>query len=135
MTSIRDLPKEELLYRLLEREHGFYKRILELTQEERDLFQCGLSIKSITELMKQKKVVLGCIEEIEHALAPLKIYWSEKKVRDDLTCKRVEEALGKLEGVMKEILSLDEENQILMQTRMSKLQSEKTSSVPSKSTT
>lgn len=126
MNSIRDMSKEELLYRLLEREHGFYKRILELTQEEKELFQCGLSIKSITDLMKQKKVVLGCIEEIERALQPLKAYWNDKKERDSEPCKKVEESISKLEGLMKEILSLDEENQTLMQTRMQQLQTQST---------
>ena len=69
--SIKDMSPPEILYRLLKKENGFYEAIRELTDQENGLLKRGADLKAISSTGKKKKILLGCIDEIESALRPI----------------------------------------------------------------
>src|ERR1700722_20217786 len=90
---------EVKLIQLLNRKRGFFEAILDLT-----LVEAELSVKEWISVLEQKKILLSCIDEIDHELAPYK----------DRLSNLSQEALEELEAIRKvveKILKLDLENQ------------------------
>ncbi len=109
------MEKEEILSQLLEKECAYYRSVLELTQAENGYFQRKRPLNEITPLMKKKKILLSCIDEIESALSPLKKYWKTKPNHTDNLSTQVREQLTSLNTVLLELLELDRVNQQLFQ--------------------
>lgn len=107
MNSNMDTPQEELLLQLLAKERGYYQTVLDIAREEnsRLLAQCALA--DLQPLLKQKQIVLSCIQSIDHALTPLKRYWQSKKDRTDPLSTRIQEELGSLNILLSDILRTD----------------------------
>lgn len=104
---LSNLSKEEILYQLLKKEHGYYALILELTRQENEKLLKRVPLKEISPLLKQKKVILSCITEIENAMKPLKKFWKEKQDRTDPFSVQIKNQLSTLDSTLKEILQLD----------------------------
>jgi hypothetical protein len=110
---------QEPLFLLLKKQCGYYNAILELTRLENDKFVCSRPLNEITPLMKQKKVLLTCIEEVEAVINQLNKS-SEPNQEKESPSLAVKEQLLALDVLLKEILSLDEANQKLLQRYMKK---------------
>lgn len=104
---LANMSKEEVLYHLLKKEHGYYKAIMEITRQEHQLFEHAQSIVDIKPLLKKKKILLACINEIETALTPLKKYWQSKAERTDYFSGQIKRELEDLNKLLKEILQID----------------------------
>ena len=62
-TILSQAEKEELFFKLLQKEYDCYVFILELTRNENDMLtQSALS--GLNSLMKKKKIILECIYDI-----------------------------------------------------------------------
>lgn len=112
------LNKENLLYQLLKKEHGYYKAIFEIAQEENETLKSHQSISELKPLLKKKKILLACINEIESAMAPLKKYWQSKVNRSDEPSEKIKLELNALNQLLKEILQLDLLSQKTMENHM-----------------
>lgn len=112
------LNKENLLYQLLKKEHGYYKAILEIAQEENETLKTHQSITELKPLLKKKKILLACINEIEAAMAPLKKYWQSKTNRSDEPSEKIKLELNSLNQLLKEILQLDLLSQKTMENHL-----------------
>lgn len=121
---IYSMSKEEILFHLLKKEHGYYKAIYDLTKEEQERLSLNPSISDIKPLLKKKKVLLSCIGEIEFALTPLKKYWQEKKERNDFISEQILEQLGALNQLLREIMQMDLLSQKTLENHMLKLKKE-----------
>lgn len=115
---IYSMSKEEVLYHLLKKEHGYYKAIMEITRQETERLESEQPIAEIKSLLKKKKILLACINEIETALTPLKKYWQGKPTRDDFFSVQIKEELNLLNKLLKEILQLDLASQRAMESHM-----------------
>jgi hypothetical protein len=104
---IYQLSKEEVLYHLLKKEHGYYKAIMEISQQEYANLESRQPFTQIAPLLKKKKILLTCISEIDAALAPLKKYWQSKKDRSDPYSEKIKIELDALNKLLKEILQMD----------------------------
>lgn len=91
--------KEEKLLELLQKKKGFFEAILDLTETEEHL-----PIDQWLPTLKQKKVLLSCIEEIDSQLLP---YRSRLQ---DLT-QEISEELQEIRQLVKHILDRDAQNQ------------------------
>lgn len=112
------LNKENLLYQLLKKERGYYKAILEIAQEENETLKSHQSITELKPLLKKKKILLTCINEIEVAMAPLKKYWQTKANRSDEPSEKIKVELHALNQLLKEILQLDLLSQKTMENHL-----------------
>jgi hypothetical protein len=112
------LNKENLLYQLLKKEHGYYKAIFEITQEENETLKTHQSITELKPLLKKKKILLACINEIESAMTPLKKYWQSKINRSDEPSEKIKLELNALNQLLKEILQLDLLSQKTMENHL-----------------
>lgn len=115
------MSKEEILSALLKKQHGYYQAVLEITEKEALQLQGKGSVAELTPLMKQKKILMQCIQEIDLALSPLKKHWKEKSDRSSPIDEEVKVELAKLNTVIKEILRVDEENQRRFQQKLLEL--------------
>lgn len=115
---LEKMTKEELLARLLHKEYGYYLAILDLTQQEHRKLKARAPINEISPILKQKKIIMACIVEVETALRPLKDYWKNKANRDDDASIRVKQEVAGLNKLMQEILNLDLESQKHMKEYM-----------------
>jgi hypothetical protein len=115
------MSKEETLYRLLVKERGFYQAIKDLTRQEAEQW-AGESPEAASSLLKKKKILMECIQEVEDALTPLKKYWNQKADRSDFFSQQIECELATLNGLLKEILEMDLASQRALKNRMRSLQ-------------
>lgn len=99
--------KEDMLFQLLKKMHGYYKAILEIAQEENVKLKSRDAISELKPLLKKKKILLACISETEVAMAPLKKYWQSKLNRSDEPSLKIKTELSSLNVLLKEILQLD----------------------------
>lgn len=125
---IFNMSKEEVLFHLLKKEHGYYKAIMEITRQEHEQLENCQSIVDIKPLLKKKKILLSCISEIETALAPLKRYWQTKTDRSDYFSIQIKRELDDLNKLLKEILQVDLLSQKTLENHMTSLR-EKSRSV------
>lgn len=117
-SSITNMSKEEVLYHLLKKEHGYYKAIFEITRQENEKLNLNQSILDIKPLLKKKKILLSCISEIENALTPLKKYWQSKTDRSDFFSELIKQELEGLNKLLKEILQMDLLSQKTLENHM-----------------
>jgi hypothetical protein len=133
------MSKEDMLYQLLKKEHGYYKAIQEIAREEYEKLNANHPISELKPLLKKKKILLSCISEIETAMTPLKRYWQNKSNRTDDASERIKLELDALNKLLKEILQLDllsqktlENHMLFLRERNKELDGEaKTSEKPS----
>lgn len=105
---IYSMSKEEVLFRLLKKEHGYYKAIHDLAKEEQEkLAANNPSLAEFKTALKKKRVLLACISEIESALTPLKKHWQHKKDRNDFISQQVVQELDSLNELLREIMQMD----------------------------
>lgn len=104
---LQGFSKEEVLYKLLQKEYGYYMNILELTREENDKLRTQKPMNEINPLLKKKRIILACIAEIETAILPLKKHWQLRKEKNDQFSTRIKQELANLDRLLKEILELD----------------------------
>jgi len=90
---------EEKLLRLLQKKRGFFEAILDLSEDE-----LHLPIPDWISVLEQKKVLLSCIDEIDHELSPF-------QARLHSLSQDVTEELAKTRSVVERILHLDTRNQ------------------------
>jgi hypothetical protein len=124
--AVAKMAKEEILYKLLKKEIGYYKAILELTEQENGALTRERPIREITTLMKKRKVLLNCVDEIDQALRPVKNLWVKNKDPNSPFAPKVEEKLVQLSETIGEILSLDNENQQLLKQALTRLKKTET---------
>lgn len=116
---------EEELYHLLEKEYGYYSVILEITTQEHDLFHSQRPLREITPLMKKKKILLSCIEELQNSLRPLKTQWQQKKDLSLPIGQQVQKKYKDLDNLLKNILNLDRDNRKMLESYLLTLQGKK----------
>lgn len=112
------LTKEDMLYLLLKKEHGYYKSILQIAQEENDKLKSHQTLADLKSLLKKKKILLSCINEIDVAMAPLKKYWQSKTNRTDQPSEKIKLELDSLNKLLRELLQLDLLSQKTMENHL-----------------
>jgi len=118
----KNMPKAEILLRLLQKEQGYYEAILEITQQENRKFLNDRPFNEITPLLKKKQILLTCINDIETALKPIKEWWNNHKHDDnDPKTSEIKKQLHTVETTVQELLSLDKVNQQMCQKILTKL--------------
>lgn len=104
------ITEESKLVRLLEKQYGFYCVILELTRNEHKMFSSKRSLEEIIPIMKKKKILLSCVDEIEEKVISIK-----ERVREEnfpsLGGEKEKELVFLIKELLKEMLALDEKNQ------------------------
>ncbi|MDF2576984.1 MAG: hypothetical protein K0S74_468 [Chlamydiales bacterium] len=117
----QSLDRDKHLLELLEKEVAYYQSILELSQLEQRKLQLDNSLDEVLSVIRKKKILLECIEQLQIELSPLKVYWKEKPPslggQDDLVRQR----LSHLENILKQILSLSQSNQNQFEILLNKL--------------
>ena len=98
---------ELVLLKLLRKENGYYRVILELTKSEKEKLIKQRPFKEFHQLLKKKNIIFSCVEEIELELTPIKEYWKEYKRLKTSLSGEIEIILSKLEMLLKEILEMD----------------------------
>lgn len=109
--SLYEISKEEVLYQLLKKEHGYYLAVFEITNQENQKLQDSHAIKEVLELLHRKKKLLGHIQEIDLTLSPLKKYWLAKTDKSDHLSQKIEAVLQEMEYLLGKILELHIESQ------------------------
>lgn len=130
---LTQVSKEVIFSRLLEKELGYYKAILELTKEEGEVLQKSNPPKHLVQLGKKKQILFSCIEEVEQALAPIKKHWQGKVDKAGHLAEQVKAKLKALDQIVQQILELDKKNQALMQEFLKRLRSKKLAAAPKSS--
>jgi hypothetical protein len=116
---------EEELPKLLEKQCGFYRVILELARNEHEKYTTHKPINEIVPLMKKKQILLACVEEIEEKIQPLKKSW---KGRGGHSVQEEEFYQGLFEGIenlLAEIVTIDKANEAMLMAYMDALQKKK----------
>ena len=84
-----------------------YQRLLGLTRDQSAILRDGVS-PALLEIARAKEVELERLNGLEAQLAPARREWPELRVRVEDTLRvEVQGALGRLEGVLREILDLE----------------------------
>lgn len=120
---IASTSKEELLAALLEKELAYYMAVLDLSRCQHEAFKSKRPLSEITPLMRKKKVLLSCVDEIELAIRPLKKYWLEKTDYSDALSVGVKKKISSLDRLVKEILGLEKACEDMLELYMLKLKS------------
>jgi hypothetical protein len=110
--------KDEILLELLEKELGFYRVTLELSRAEHQKFCNKRPMTEILSIMKKRKIILECIDEIEEQVRPLKKEWESKGELKSFISEDIQEILKTLEDIIKEIIALSEENGRMLEQHM-----------------
>lgn len=87
--------KEEKLLQLLKKKRGFFEAILELSTSEP-----SLSLEEWVQSLKQKKVLLSCVEKVDEELKNFKDAFEN-------ISQELGEEIDKIKDVIQEILYLD----------------------------
>ncbi|MBN4066954.1 hypothetical protein JYU14_02605 [Simkania negevensis] len=120
-SSLTQLTKEEMLEKLLHKECQYYEAILELAHQEQKLLQHNKPFSLIPPIIKKKKILISCVEEIEETIKPLKKYWEKKKKKSDSQSKKVQRQLASLNALLNTLITLDKQNETFMKERFAKL--------------
>ncbi len=112
------MSKEEVLIALLRKQHAYYTGVLELTDAENHVLSREGPLPEVTQLMKKKRILLECVQEIDTALSPLKRYWKEEASRSSPQAAAVQQQIDGLDKLLQEILRVDQENQNYFQQRL-----------------
>lgn len=110
---------EETLYILLEKEHGYYLGILDITRQEQALFLKGAALNDIAALTRKKQIFVACIDELGKESAPLKAWWKAiNKAHLSPSQEKIRQQIQRLDALLKEILDLDKSNTKFLEERM-----------------
>lgn len=120
-SPIYSMSKDEVLYQLLKKEHGYYRSILEITQHEHEKLNSNQPASEMRPLQKKKRILLSCIHEIESAMLPLKKHWQNKTERTDNISIQIQDELASLDKLLKEILQLDLINQKIFESHLASM--------------
>lgn len=101
--------KEEKLLGLLQKKRGFFEAIYDLCETEEHL-----SLSEWVTVLKQKKVLLSCIDEIDAELHAFKDAFSHLS-------QDISEELDALRHLIEKILHLDSSNQEKRKQEIAKL--------------
>lgn len=115
---------QEQLLDLLGKCCGYYQAVLDITRSENEMHQEKKPLGEIQSLIKRKKILLSCIEEVEAKLGPLKTFWQEKGTYEDPDSKKIRAQLALLDSTIKEILSIDQENHKMLRNYFKALKSQ-----------
>lgn len=91
--------KEEKLLNLLQKKRGFFEAILELSEEE-----SKYSLNDWIAILKQKKILLSCVDKIDAELALFKDSF-------EVMSQEISEEIEKIKEIIEEILYVDSVNQ------------------------
>jgi hypothetical protein len=122
---MQEMSKEEILYRLLKKEQGYYDAILELTESESEILSNKKAPTALTSVIKKKNVLFSCIDEIESAINPLKKLWKSKSKETDPHYLLVKRELHSLDKLLQKIIQMDQSNQKLMRSYLLDLKKKK----------
>ncbi len=92
-------------------ERGIYETLVDLTRRQDEILRRG-ETEEILRLARAKEAEVDRIERIESVLSPLKRRWTE--IRDQVAeahRDRIEEELGKIEGVLRTLIDLENQGQ------------------------
>lgn len=110
---------------LLEKQCGFYRVVLELSRNEYEKFSSFCSLNEIIPIMKKKKILLSCIDEIEEEIGPIKEKWWNYSCDLSESSPAVAEILSEIESLVAEVLAIDEVNQKFLSKYMKALADKK----------
>jgi flagellar biosynthesis/type III secretory pathway chaperone len=71
-------------------------------------------LADVLKLTRKRRIILTCIEEIDQALKPLKRQWLSAQDRSP----NVAQLWNNLSCTLKQILDIDQRNQVLMRVQM-----------------
>ncbi|SCA63675.1 Uncharacterized protein SCG7086_AZ_00100 [Chlamydiales bacterium SCGC AG-110-P3] len=108
------------LLALLLKEQGYYQAIYDITEDEHGRLVRGRPLNEVMGLLKKKKILVTCIDEIDNMLAPLRNIWIEHK-DDSAVCIEIQQTVSQLDETLKKTLVLDQRNQQLMKQQLSVL--------------
>jgi flagellar biosynthesis/type III secretory pathway chaperone len=107
------------LFDLLQKEVQYYQAILDITENESRKFTKKRPLEEILPLIKKRKILLKCIEEIHSQLIPLKKEW--ETLATPPMKKEITKELKKIDKLMSSIFSLDDKNKEQMELYIAKL--------------
>lgn len=90
--------KEEKLLTLLQKKKGFFEALFELTESE-----THLPLQEWVSVLEQKKILLSCIDEIDHELNVF-------QARFHTLTQDVHEEIEQIRKIIERILYLDQRN-------------------------
>ena len=102
---------------ILEKQQAFYIEILSLCKEESKKFHALRPMSEIFPLVRKRKILFSCAEEFEEKLKPIEPILNQIGEKNS----GIKKALKEIEETLKEILSLDHDNQEKMKTHLQKL--------------
>lgn len=91
--------KEQALLLLLKKKKGFFLSILDLTETE-----TSLSTAELEKILRQKKILLSCIEKIDAQIREFRHYFTPVIPQD------IQEELHEIREVITQILKTDKHN-------------------------
>jgi len=121
--TMTDSQLEELLA-LLQKQQGYYDSIWEITQQEEEKLRKGRPLTETVNLLKKKKILVTCVEEIDTMIRPLRALWSKQQGSNPLA-DAIKALIKTLDQTLKNTLEQDKKNQRLMQQAISRLQHQK----------
>lgn len=110
-----DLQKRKEIFQGLEKQNHFYERLLELGQSEIDVLEAKGSVFDLSPLLKKKRILLSCIDEIEEKIARAK-----QKFREDQTLKepidlKIQASLSLQEDLLQKSIEQQRKSQSLLE--------------------
>ena len=120
-SRIHNIPREEILRRLIQKERGYYLACLELLESQRQALINGRPFSEISPLLRKQQILLECIDDLEKALIPIKKSWKAKSSHEDPTSIEVRKELADLQLLLQDLLAKDKENQRLFNESLSSL--------------
>jgi hypothetical protein len=119
-TPTMSIEQMDQLRALLQKEKGYYDSIWDITQQEAEKLQRGRPLTETINLLKKKKILVTCIEEIESMIKPLRELWMQHH-SDCALAIEIRALIKQLDEQLKQTLDLDKKNQILMQQALNAL--------------
>lgn len=119
------MPDVDSLIALLDKQYSYYEAIHAISLEESDKFQRQRPFSEIGALLRKKKILVACIEEIDTTLVPIKEQWSKHSNRSDASSRRAQQRIEDLDKLLKEILTIDKKNQRMLKAQLNVLQQQK----------
>lgn len=116
---------EDEFPKLLEKQCGFYRVILELARNEHEKYSSQKPMKEIIPLMKKKQILLACVEEIEEKIQPLKRIWEGRGEPSAQEKKFYQDLFEGIETLLAEIVAIDKANEVMLMAYMDALQKKK----------
>ena len=114
--------KEELtLLELLEKMCGYYRVALELARAEKRKFSSVAPMSEIISLMKRRRILHSCIEDLRVEVEPLRSVWDKQEEQTKHIARQMKQLLKQIEEMITESLELDQANQEMLEKRIKAL--------------